>query len=1073
MLTLEDQLKSFHDDDPVYAHLYELWKNAKFDLEKILQNVILSFPHYSLHNASHSEMIIRYIEAVLGEERIKMLKPTEIWLMLMSAYTHDIGMLISDKEIRSIWKDDKFKDYIEEISDSSDLYRYAQYILKPQGNRENLDLPSDWPVDVKMAVIYLTADYVRRRHSDRSRDIITSRFDNPPLCFDFSFLHFIKERIQLLLGKLASLHGASFDDIFTLEKCCQGMGQADDIVYPRRIAAFLRLGDLLDLDNKRFDENAYTLIGDVPATTEAHRNKHASLEHFLVRDNKIEVAYDCPTEDAYLAASSWISYLKQETENLALRWNDIVSDGFGSAPVVTSCKIKLNGELIQGNALNSFNFTRDTIFELLQGANIYRNQFACLRELIQNADDASKLRLWEDLKAGNVKVDGFDKSNLTDLTPFDITDEIRNRYPIDVVFQYDEKEKGFYVSVSDKGIGISDQQLKQMENVSSSWHMRADNKKLYAKMVKWLTPTGAFGIGLQSVFQLTDTLRCETYPRNEGAKEIIFRSKRKGGRITKRNIITDEAYREGTIFTFFIPDDSFKHISWDIGGIFDQKINELDPFEYNDVDIKVIRRLFYFLDCISHDADNNFFPINIKLKQKDENKGKESYQKLATLNRGGIYTEKSEFQKLEDNLLASYISDKEIIIIHNKQYAISYVMDIRKGIGRWLMPQVFFKGMSLGTSQFNNLIVAPYSKYMHLRIYLDGFPTKEYLTLNREKIREEKVKTLFDIIKHDIGLLIDFSLQTYTNHPIKNPAIYFSLACLTECLVAVHEKCDKDIVPFKERIKNFRKALLKHLTTTISCFQYRDNNVRDVSLSASDVFSMLWEKTPFYLLQINESRYSFPHYSNPTKDDLISEINRWIPSEKASKSIQQDAMIFFDAVFKEIIHYSSLSVQNISGNVKEQKMFYRCVLDSDVSIPTVTQSIKDGINANIKNHAHLFTDAIKDYEDIAINDMDGYFSYHHHYRWCVLSKAFMISPFSKADVDTSLKEIKSKDGINKFWERLMDRDDFKRLVTYVKEHNINPAVSEDKIRDTYCRWVNDILLPQVAPENPDSEENNA
>ena len=562
MLTLEDQLKSFHDDDPVYAHLYELWKNAKFDLEKILQNIILIFPHYSLHNASHSEMIIRYIEAVLGEERIKMLKPTEIWLMLMSAYAHDIGMLVSAEETRSFWQRDDFKEYMEGIPDSSDLRKYAECILKPQGERENLDLRSDWPVDVKMAVIYLTADYVRRCHPDRSKDIITSRIDTPPTRptrFDFSFFHFIKERIQLLLGKLASLHGASFDDIFTLEKCCQGMGQADDIVYPRRIAAFLRLGDLLDLDNKRFDENAYALIGDVPATTEAHRDKHASLEHFLVKDNKIEVAYDCSTEDAYLAASSWISYLKQETENLALRWNDIVSDGFGSAPVVTSCKIKLNGELIQGNALNSFNFTRDTIFELLQGANIYRNQFACLRELIQNADDASKLRLWEDLKAGNV--DGFDKSNLTNLTPFDITDEIRNRYPIDVVFQYDEKEKGVQVSVSDKGIGISDQQLKQMENVSSSWHMRADNKKLYAKMVKWLAPTGAFGVGLQSVFQLTDTLRCETYPRNESAKEIIFRSKKKGGRISKRNLVTDETYRDGTVFTFFIPDDSFTQTS--------------------------------------------------------------------------------------------------------------------------------------------------------------------------------------------------------------------------------------------------------------------------------------------------------------------------------------------------------------------------------------------------------------------------------------------------------------------------------------------------------------------------------
>lgn len=1073
MLTLEDQLKSFHEDDPVYAHLYELWKNAKFDLEKILQNVILSFPHYSLHNASHSEMIIRYIEAVLGEERIKMLKPTEIWLMLMSAYTHDIGMLISDKEIRSIWKDDKFKDYIEEISDSSDLYRYAQYILKPQRNRENLDLPSDWPVDVKMAVIYLTADYVRRRHPDRSRDIITSRFDNPPLCFDFSFLHFIKERIQLLLGKLASLHGASFEDIFTLEECCQGMGQADDIVYPRRIAAFLRLGDLLDLDNKRFDENAYTLIGDVPVTTEAHRDKHASLEHFLVRDNKIEVAYDCPTEDAYLAASSWISYLKQETENLALRWNDIVSDGFGSAPVVTSCKIKLNGELIQGNALNSFKFTKDTIFELLQGANIYRNQFACLRELIQNADDASKLRLWEDLKAGNVKVDGFDKSNLTDLTPFDITDEIRNRYPIDVVFQYDEKEKGFYVSVSDKGIGISDQQLKQMENVSSSWHMRADNKKSYANMVKWLTPTGAFGVGLQSVFQLTDTLRCETYPRNESAREIIFRSKKKGGRISKRNLVTNEAYRDGTTFTFFIPDDSFNHITWSLGGIFDQKINELDPFEYNDVDIKVIRHLFYLLDCISHDADNNFFPINIKFKQKDEKTGEDLYQTLSVLDYGGMYKEKGEFQELKDALFAVYLPNKETILIYNKTYAISYVIDIRKDVGRWLTPQVFFKGMRLNTSQFNNLIVSPYSKYMHLHIYLDGFPTKEYLTLNREKIREEKLKPLFDIIQHDIGLIIDFSLQTYTNQSVVDPTIAFSLACLTECLVAVHKKIDKNAVSFETMIKNYRKALLAHLSKEMSCFRYQDDNVVEASPKASEVFSKLWHKDSFYLLQIGESRHSFPHYFNPTKEDLISEIKKWIPFQVSFTPVQQGAMIFFDASFEGIVHYSSLSTQYISGDIAKKNLLYRCVLSSDANIPTVTKSIKNGINAEIKNHARLFTDAIKDYEDIAINDMDGYFSYHHHYRWCVLSKAFMISPFSKADVDTSLKEIKSNDDIKKFRERLMDRDDFKRLVTYVKEHNINPAVSEDKIRDTYCRWVNDILLPQVAPENTDSEENNA
>lgn len=85
----------------------------------------------------------------------------------------------------------------------------------------------------------------------------------------------------------------------------------------------------------------------------------------------------------------------------------------------------------------------------------------------------------------------------------------------------------------------------------------------------------------------------------------------------------------------------------------------------------------------------------------------------------------------------------------------------------------------------------------------------------------------------------------------------------------------------------------------------------------------------------------------------------------------------------------------------------------------------------------------------------------------------MISPFSKNDIDKKLQEIKLNDDIDKFWEQLMNRDDFKRLVAYVKEHNLNPTVSEDKIRDTYRRWVYDILSHKETPENSDSKENNA
>lgn len=100
-LTLEKRLESFQGIDPVYKQLYAEWQIVRINLTKILNNIVLVFPHYSLHDATHSETIVHRIEAVLGEKRIQKLYPTEIWLFLMSAYTHDIGMLISDKEIHN------------------------------------------------------------------------------------------------------------------------------------------------------------------------------------------------------------------------------------------------------------------------------------------------------------------------------------------------------------------------------------------------------------------------------------------------------------------------------------------------------------------------------------------------------------------------------------------------------------------------------------------------------------------------------------------------------------------------------------------------------------------------------------------------------------------------------------------------------------------------------------------------------------------------------------------------------------------------------------------------------------
>ncbi|MDN8318402.1 ATP-binding protein, partial [Acinetobacter baumannii] len=87
-----------------HPHLKLLESQWRFDQElisKALQNVSSIFPHYSRHDVSHSRQIIVNIERLLGD-KIKFLSATDTWLILEAAYNHDIGMVITQKQIEDM-----------------------------------------------------------------------------------------------------------------------------------------------------------------------------------------------------------------------------------------------------------------------------------------------------------------------------------------------------------------------------------------------------------------------------------------------------------------------------------------------------------------------------------------------------------------------------------------------------------------------------------------------------------------------------------------------------------------------------------------------------------------------------------------------------------------------------------------------------------------------------------------------------------------------------------------------------------------------------------------------------------
>jgi hypothetical protein len=169
----------------------------------------------------------------------------------------------------------------------------------------------------------------------------------------------------------------------------------------------LRLGDLLDLDDNRFCPVMLRVAGDLPVKTHAHIDKHRGVRHLRIDPRRIEVHSVCTTYEGYVESENWFEYLRSEIAWQMAHWADIVpNERLGLLPTIGSVVTELTGyELIDNRSRPNFDFSRDRVFELLQGAGVYTSKRDALRELVQNAVDATLILAW--LKHGEGEREGF------------------------------------------------------------------------------------------------------------------------------------------------------------------------------------------------------------------------------------------------------------------------------------------------------------------------------------------------------------------------------------------------------------------------------------------------------------------------------------------------------------------------------------------------------------------------------------------------------------------------------------------------------------------------------------------
>ncbi|MFW1994457.1 hypothetical protein ACG904_05755 [Acinetobacter guillouiae] len=305
----------------LHPHLKLLESQWRFDQElisKALQNVSSIFPHYSRHDASHSRQIIVNIERILGD-KIQYLTATDTWLILESAYNHDIGMVITQKQIEDM-NTLEFQDFVTELGNDTDhyLHQFAKNWLADKAILPQQALAHDF----FQHYLQLLAEWYRQKHPKNSARII--RDPKEEIGLNSPRNELLPTRLFSILADICEAHGHSFKELMDqLPQAEAGMASED--CHPRYVACLLRMGDLLDVDDNRFCPVMMAMCGhNMPKLSKTHFDKHQAIKHLRMDAERIEIKCVCPTPDSYEEAYGWFDWLQQEYHKQTQHWHKIV-----------------------------------------------------------------------------------------------------------------------------------------------------------------------------------------------------------------------------------------------------------------------------------------------------------------------------------------------------------------------------------------------------------------------------------------------------------------------------------------------------------------------------------------------------------------------------------------------------------------------------------------------------------------------------------------------------------------------------------------------------------------------------
>lgn len=328
-----------------------------------LPDVRQTFENYTLHDATHILNVLDAMSGLLGNQILK-LTVGEIELLILAACMHDLGMVYTEEERRQCYED--------ETACRKFLREYRPELMGYPAK--------DWSEDIRKW--YLRTLHPFRLHKVLQNEAWRELFDRCPL-------NTVPKRCMIAV---CQAHGENPAGL--LNNADLNFLAAND-ADPLFCALLLRLGDLLDFDGTRAPQILYGYV-KCNEESRAEWDKHQASAGFWYPDapsiNELPYKARCTNPGVEHAIRDFLDWVDEELGNcvkLQKHCRKAWQQEFPFPRAVLRDEIESDGYM-SGDFCLTMDQTQ--ILNLLTGENLYDNSDVFIRELLQNAIDATLLR---------------------------------------------------------------------------------------------------------------------------------------------------------------------------------------------------------------------------------------------------------------------------------------------------------------------------------------------------------------------------------------------------------------------------------------------------------------------------------------------------------------------------------------------------------------------------------------------------------------------------------------------------------------------------------------------------------